>query len=187
MDAMEALLGRVSATTLTEPSPDDQALNQILGAAMRAPDHGRMRPWRFLLVRNRARQRLGKLFADALLRRNGSATEPQLQSERAKAGRAPLIIVVSASIRDNPKVPPIEQIVATGAAAQNMMLAAHALGFGAMWRTGPNAYDSELKQALGLSREDVLIGFLYIGTPASRPPVRETGDFTAFVREFDSA
>lgn len=187
MDAMDALMGRVSAAALTEPAPDDVTLDRILRAGMRAPDHGRMRPWRFVLVKGGARERLGDLFAEALRRRDPNAAEPMLQAERGKALRAPLIVVVAATVKDNPKVPPVEQIVAVGAAAQNVLLAAHALGFGAMWRTGANAYDPDLKRALGLSPEDALVGFIYLGTPAKMPAIRDLGDISPFLSEWKPA
>ena len=97
-----------------------------------------------------------------------------LSRERAKALRAPLIIVVAARTQVC-KIPQIEQVLAVAAAAQNIMLAAHALGFGAMWKTGDPAYDDSVKSALGLETTDSIVGFLYLGTadgtslPAVRP------------------
>ena len=93
--------------------------------------------------------------------------------------RAPLIVVVAATARPNPKIPEIEQIVSAGAAAQNLLLAAHAMGFGGMWRTGGPAYDPEIKVALGLAASDTIVGFLYLGTPLRpampRKPVAAEG------------
>ena len=183
MDAFEALLGRVSSGTLTEPGPTDAQLDQILSAAVTAPDHGRMRPWRFVLARGAARERLGVLFAEAASRRDPSAGEAQLRAVHGKALLAPLIIIVAAAVCEHPKVPAIEQILAAGAAAQNILLAAHALGLGGMWRTGAFAYDTELKRALGFAAEDALVGFLYIGTPAKSPLQRQFHDSSALIRE----
>lgn len=164
MQAIDALLKRRSAKTLTDPAPDDGALALLLECASRAPDHGRLRPWRFIVIRGAARERLGELMADRLRCRLPAASAETLQRERQKALRAPLIIVVAAVHNAEARIPPIEQTLATGAAAQNMMLAATALGFGAMWKTGDAAYDETVKAALGLKAGDAIVGFLYLGT-----------------------
>ncbi|HEY1888963.1 MAG TPA: nitroreductase [Steroidobacteraceae bacterium] len=175
MQAIDALLERRSAKTLSDPAPDDGALELLLECAARAPDHGRLRPWRFIVIRGSARGRLGELMADQLRRKLPDASAETLQRERQKALRAPLIIVVAAVCKAEAKVPAIEQVLAAGAAAQNIMLAAPALGFGAMWKTGDAAYDDTVKAALDLTAADAIVGFLYLGTaPADGvpPPVR---------------
>jgi nitroreductase len=164
MDAIELILARCSPMQLVEPGPNRDQLDTILRAAVRAPDHGRMQPWRFLSIQGDARRRLGDLMMQSLERREPTIEPARLNSERDKSMRAPLIMAVAAAVRANPKVPDIEQIVAVGAAVQNMILAAHALGFGAFWRTGPAAYDSEVKEALGFSASDALVGFIYLGS-----------------------
>ena len=171
MQAIDALLKRRSAKTLIEPAPDDGALELLLASAARAPDHGRLRPWRFIVIRGAARERLGRLMADQLLRAQPAVSAESLQRERQKALRAPLIIVVAAIKNDSAKIPAIEQILSAGAAAQNILLAATALGFGAMWKTGGAAYDPMVKVALGLEANDAIVGFLYLGTaPADGIP-----------------
>lgn len=175
MQAIDALLKRRSAKALTDPAPDEGALALLLECAARAPDHGRLRPWRFIVIRGAARARLGELMADQLRRTQPAASAEALQRERQKAFRAPLIVVVAAVCTALAKVPAIEQIIAAGAAAQNMLLAATALGFGAMWKTGDAAYDDTVKVALGLEAKDSIVGFLYLGTaPADAvpPPAR---------------
>jgi nitroreductase len=175
MQAIDALLKRRSAKTLADPAPDEGALALLLECASRAPDHGRLRPWRFIVIRGPARERLGELMAEQLLRKQPQASAEALQRERQKALRAPLIIVVAAVCSATAKVPAIEQILSAGAAAENMMLAATALGFGAMWKTGEAAYDDKVKVALGLDASDSIVGFLYVGTAppdAVPPPVR---------------
>jgi len=169
MQAIEALLQRRSARALTEPAPDEGALELIFESAARAPDHGRLRPWRFIVIQGTGRTRFGNLLADHLRRTQASATEETLQREHQKAFRAPLIVVVAAITNPSVKVPVIEQILSAGAAAQNMMLAASALGFNAMWKTGAPAYDDVVKTALGLAPKDAIVGFLYLGTDASAP------------------
>jgi len=181
MDAIEAIIGRASPARLAGPGPDDAQLNTILRAGSRAPDHGRLQPFRFLVIEGDARMRLGELMAGALQRREPAASGEALASERAKALRAPTLIVVAAAPRNNPKVPEIEQIVAAGAAAQNMLLAAHALGLGGWWRTGPASYDAELKTGLGFAERDVIVAILYIGAPAAPAPERAV-DVAALTR-----
>jgi nitroreductase len=178
MQAIDALLKRRSAKTLTDPAPDDGALELLLESAARAPDHGRLRPWRFIVIRGTTRERLGELMADQLLRAQPAASAESLQRERQKALRAPLIVVVAASCNASARIPPIEQILSAGAAAQNIMLAATALGFGAMWRTGGAAYDEKVKVALGLEPADAIVGFLYLGTtPADAVPAPARGQW----------
>jgi nitroreductase len=164
---MDALLYRRSARALKEPAPDDAALEQILECAARAPDHGRLRPWSFIVIRGSGRARFGDLLAEHLKRTHAAMTDDVLQRERDKAFRAPVIIVVTAICNTYVKVPPVEQLIAAGAAAQNIMLAAFSLGFNAMWKTGTAAYDETIKSALGLEPKDSVVGFIYLGTDVS--------------------
>ncbi|MGH6942818.1 MAG: nitroreductase family protein [Geminicoccaceae bacterium] len=173
MDALTALLTRhsVAPAFLGEPAPDDAALERILAAGASAPDHGRLRPWRFIVIRGRARARLGTVFADALKLRQPDAPDAALERERQRPLRAPLVIALAARIDpQHPKIPEIEQILSTGAAGQNLLLAAHAAGFGAKWLTGANAYDEHVKAALGLQSGERLVGFLHVGTRTGEPP-----------------
>ena len=126
------------------------------------------------MIRGAARARLGEVFADALLRRQPDAPAAALEQERARPLRAPLLIAVAARIDpQHPKIPEIEQILSTAAAAQNILIAAHAQGFGAKWLTGANAYDEHVKGALGLAPSDRLLGFIHLGSiRARRPPSR---------------
>lgn len=179
MDALEMLLGRDSAVRLQEPGPGKQALDTIFQSALRAPDHGRLRPWRFLVIAEDERTRFGEVLAESLRRRQPQATPEMLARERQKALRAPVIVVVAAHTQVSDKIPEVEQIISAGAAAQNIMLAVHAQGYGAMWRTGEPAYDPGVKQALGLEPTDAIIGIIYIGTrvggssPLPRPAAEE--------------
>jgi len=181
MDAYEALVTRISPKELCEPAPDEAALRKIVAAGLRAPDHGRLRPWRFISIRGGARHRLGEVFAAALARREPGAGA-ELERERQKPLRAPLVLVVAAHIAHSPKIPPVEQLLSAGAAAQNIMIACHALGFGAMWKTGAPAYDRGVKEALGLAAADEIAGFLYIGTPKTTPKPPAPLDPADFVR-----
>lgn len=172
LDTLEALLSRITVpqAMMTDPGPEGDALDRILEAGVSAPDHGRLRPWRFLLVRGEARSRLGALMADAQQTREPAASAEALEKTREAPLRAPLLVVVIASVRpDHPKIPEIEQIASAAAAAQNMLIAAHALGFAGKWSTGAHAYDETVKTGLGLRAHERLLGFLYIGTARGRP------------------
>jgi len=172
MQAIEALLTRRSARSLTGPAPDQGALDLIFASAARAADHGRLRPWRFILIQAAARERFGALLAEHLRRAHPGSSEEALQRERQKAFRAPLIVVVAAVVDPEAKIPAIEQILAAAAAAQNVMLASFALGLNAMWKTGGAAYDESVKAALGLAPKDAIVGFLYLGAEAGAPAPR---------------
>lgn len=172
METLAAIAGRASATKLIEPGPTEEHLAVILNAATRAPDHGRLSPWRFLVHAGDARQGLGTALGRSLARRDPSATAEVQEREAAKVLRAPLIVTVVAAIQPG-KIPEVEQILAVGAGVQNMLLAAHALGYGAMWKTGAPAYDSELKAELGFAASDQIVAFLYLGTQAGTLGPRE--------------
>jgi len=182
MQAIDALLKRRSARELTEPAPDEGALELILSSAVRAPDHGRLRPWRFLVVRGGARERLGELFAAHAQRAQPQLGAQALQRERLRALRAPLIVVVAAHCNPAVKIPLIEQTLSAGAAAHAMMLAAFALGFNAMWKTGGPAYDETVKQALGFASTDAIVGFLYLGTETAPAAAPARGEWRDLVR-----
>ena len=159
MDALELLVGRESAMKLASPGPDQEELDKMFQSALRAPDHGRLRPWRFVVVPEEKRERFGDLMADCLRRQQPDAPADMLQRERDKAMRAPVIVVVAATVQRGHKIPEVEQLVSAAAAAENIMLAANALGFGAMWKTGAPAYDATVKQALGLDPDNDIVGF----------------------------
>ena len=179
MDALDLLLTRDSAMKLEAPAPSESDLDKMFQSAARAPDHGRLRPWRFVVIGSDQRAKFGDLMADALRRKDPNVSEEMLVRERAKPMRAPTIVVAAAHVQKGHRIPEVEQISAAAAAAQNIMLAAHALGFGAMWKTGEPAYDAGVKTALGLDADDDIMGFLYVGTrtggssPAARPPARD--------------
>ena len=166
MQAIDALLQRRSAKALTAPAPDAGALELIFASAAAAPDHGRLRPWRFIVIEGEGLARFAELLVEHLRRNHPSSSEETLQRERQKAFRAPMIVTVAAICTPGGKIPVVEQVLAAGAAAQNVMLAAFALGFNSMWKTGGPAYDDAVKTALGLEPKDAIVGFMYLGTEA---------------------
>jgi nitroreductase len=149
-----------------KPDPIPKALiEKLLSAAVQAPNHHRVRPWRFVVLQGKARERLGEIMANSLKNRNPEVMEEALTIERSKPLRAPLLIAVGVDKPTEPKVVEIENVCAAAAACQNLLLAAHALGLGAMWRTGPAAEDPQVKVFLGFTPDQQLISFLYIGYP----------------------
>ncbi len=165
MNVLDAINTRASAVKLDLPAPSREQMEKILVAGCHAPDHGKLAPWRFIVLEGEKRNILGKAMIDAMKAANPAATDADLERERAKVDRAPTIVVVAARTVDKgDKIPQIEQVVAVGAATQNVFLAANALGFGAMWKTGGPAYDPMVKRALGLEAQDQIIGFVYLGT-----------------------
>ena len=187
MQAIEALLRRYSARSLTEPAPDEATLGLILESATRAPDHGRLRPWRFIVIRSEDRAAFGELLADHARRSKASVSDEALDRERRKAFRAPLIVVLAAIVTPEGKIPAIEQILSAGAAAQNMLHAAFVLGFNAVWKTGGPAYDAQVKTALGLESKDAIVGFVYVGTDEEGPGALPRPDWREFVQYWPPA
>ena len=163
MDAIETMTSRVSAKAYGDMVPTRDHLDTILLAAVRAPDHGRLRPWRFMLIEGNHRKKFGDILAASALRRTPTLSAGDLQREKDKAMRAPLIILVACRAVTGTKVPVIEQILAAGAAAQNILLGLHNFGYAAAWKTGEAAYDPEVKKSLGLAVDDHVVAFIYAG------------------------
>ncbi|HUQ40133.1 MAG TPA: nitroreductase [Acidimicrobiales bacterium] len=168
VNALDAIRQRRSIGRLSAPAPTDEHLREIFAAAVQAPDHGELRPWRFIVIRTEHMAAFGEILATAAIARGRASgippTEGQLTKERTKLGRAPLVVVAAAVKGPTDKIPWIEQQMAVAAAVENALLAATALGYGSMWRTGDPVYDPTVKAALGLGADDAVIGFLYLGT-----------------------
>ncbi len=166
MDALTALHTRNSVNLLCEPGPSREQLENIVKAGLRACDHKSLTPWKFLLIEGTAREKFGKLMAKAKEKADKRPLSPDLMAKlQNKPMRAPTILVVVAAIVENDKVPEIEQVLSAGAAAQMMMVAAHAQGVGAIWRSGSMMFSSEMRQGLGLAQTDQIVGFVYLGSP----------------------
>lgn len=169
----------IPAAELIEPAPDELQLDAILQAAMSAPDHGNLHPFRFLIIKGEARTELSKVFEQAA--RNRNLDETAILKQKSKPLRAPMIVLVIARIIQSPKIPEIEQILCAGCAAQHIQLACSSLGFGSIWLTGENCYDQMIYQSLGLQIDERLIGFIYIGSvsaPAIPKPRNNARDIT---------
>jgi nitroreductase len=161
----------VAPKRLGEPGPTSAEIATMVRTAMTAPDHGALRPWRVIHVADSSRDRLAEVFVEAKRRRLPDAPQSLLDRERNKALNAATLLVVCARVRsDVAEVPVHEQLVAVGAAVQNMLLAAHALGFAAILLSGEKARDPFVRAALDLSPDEILIGFLSIGSVSSPLP-----------------
>jgi nitroreductase len=166
--AVELLLSRQSATLLQEPAPDGAELDLILDAGLRAPDHGRLRPWRFVLIRGAERAKWADRLAQAAQARDPVNGQAMGEKSRAWVARTPLIIAVGAEVKAG-NIPEIEQLLSAGAAAMNMLNAIHLLGYCGMWVTGANSYDPQVNKWLGFEAPSRLVGFLGVGTPRPQP------------------
>ncbi len=186
--ALSTLLSRrsVPALLLGEPGPRQDQVQAALDAAARAPDHGGLTPWRFVLIRERqAREHLAELFVTRMLERDPQIPPGKVEKARTLPRTAPLVIAVGAHVIGGHKVPELEQLLATGAAVMNLLNAFHAQGFGAIWYTGGNGYDGEIATRLGFAPGERPLGFVYVGTP--KGPLREglrPAARSAFVREW---
>ena len=170
------------------PAPDDGQLSELLQASMSAPDHGAIRPWRFKIIRDEDRLALSDLFEKALRVRNPAVDDEEVEKMRGKPMRAPLIVAVGVDVMENhPKVPREEQVVAAACATQNFLLAAHAMGWGAILLTGWPAHDETVKAGLGFAEKDSVVGFVYMGTPNEDPREMTRPNATNFTETWTGA
>jgi len=163
MDALDLLVNRRSASRLAEPAPAGEALQNILHAAMRAPDHGTLQPWRFIIVENEGRERFANLLEQAA--RDSNLEQKAIDKAAAAPYRAPMIITVVAHCEENAKVPQWEQLASASCAVMAMQMAAVAQGFNGIWRSGPWTDHPSVREAFGCREQDAIVGFLYLGTP----------------------
>ena len=169
MDALTLLHERSSMGKLMEPAPSAEQLSAIYQSALRAPDHKELRPWRFIEFSGEGRERLGELFAEAEFQEDPSASDETL------------IAKVTPELE---KVPKMEQVISAGCAAHGILLAAHALGLGAMWRSGKYAFDSVVRKGLSLDEDDEVVAFIYLGTLGGRHKPVPQHDIADFVERW---
>ncbi len=184
MDALELLLNRHSNPRLVEPAPAGEQLETIFKAGLRAPDHAALTPWEFIVFGGEQREKLGDILAEAA-RARGDA-EDGVEKARNAPLRAPMVITVVAKVKPHDKVPQLEQEISAGCALMAMQMAALALGFNGIWRTGWFAFDRGVHQAMGLDAQDQIVGFLYLGTPQVEVRKLPERDPAQFVRYFGS-
>src|SRR6201993_4555350 len=180
-DAIDLLKTRRSfkAAELLPPGPSAPELDILLTVASRVPDHGKLAPWRFIVFEGEARRAAGEAIAKAFQAKYPDAKPEQVEAERARLARAPLVVAVVSRAAPHVKIPEWEQVLSAGAAAMNLVLAAHALGYAASWMTEWYAYDRGVLDKLGLAANERIAGFVHIGrsrAPAAdrpRPAVAE--------------
>ena len=173
-DALELLKTRRSfkAVELCGPGPSAAEIDTLLTVAARVPDHGKLAPWRFIVFEGEARRAAGEEIAAAFRSRYPDAKPEQVDAERGRLARAPLVIAVVSRAAPHFKIPEWEQVLSSGAAAMNLVTAAHALGYGANWITEWYAYDRAVLDALGLKPHERIAGFIHIGRPPGLPEDR---------------
>lgn len=179
-----ALRRSTSADLMTEPGPDAATLAAILEIAARVPDHRKICPFRFIVIRGEGRERAGAILAGRFSATAPDATGERIETERKRFLRAPVVIVVVARIDPGHKTPEWEQVLTNGAACLNLMLAASAYGFGANWITEWYAYDRQALAALGVAPDEKAAGFVYIGSATEPPRERQRPDMARIVSEF---
>ncbi len=174
----------VTARNLIDPGPGEGDLKKILGAAHRVPDHGKIGPWRFIVIQGDARAKFGDVLADAYKKENPDAFDELLEVERERFQRAPIVVTVTSRVVKEHKIPEWEQALSSGAACMNMLNASHALGYAAQWITEWPAYNDDVAAALGLADNERIAGFIYIGSPAEPPTERGRPEIDDIVSEW---
>jgi nitroreductase len=169
MEALTAIHMRQSTGKVKPEAVPRELIEKLLAAAVQAPNHYKVRPWRFVVLSGAARERLGEVMAQSLLKAKPDSRPEALDAERKKPLRAPVLIAVGVDQPDEPKVKEIENICAAAAAIENLLIAAQALGLGTFWRTGPAAEHPAVKQFLGLAPDQHIISFVYLGYPLNDP------------------
>lgn len=163
----------IAPKRLIAPGPSRGELEAIVRAVESAPDHGALHPFRVIHVADAGRLRLAEVFVEAKRRRMPDASPMMLDRERDKALNAPTLLAICARLRDDVgDIPVAEQLISVGAAIQSLLLAAHALGYGAIVLSGEKTRDPLVRHAFGLAADELLVGFVSIGSisPSSPPP-----------------
>jgi nitroreductase len=188
-DALQLLKTRrsVKPIELIAPAPSETEIDTLLSIASRVPDHGKLTPWRFIVFAGEARLAAGKIIVDAFRATRADATPEQIDFERSRLARAPLVIAVVSRASTHVKIPEWEQELSAGASAMSLVIAAHAMGYAASWITEWYAYDRRVLDALGLEPNERIAGFVHIGTPAKPPEDRERPALSAIVTRYSGS
>ncbi|MDO9411663.1 MAG: nitroreductase [Pseudolabrys sp.] len=186
MSALDLLKTRrsVKPMEMTGPAPSAAEIETMLTVASRVPDHGKLAPWRFIVFEGDARRAFGESIAKVFQANRADATPDQIEFERNRLVRAPLVIAVVSRAAPHAKIPEWEQTMSAGASAMSLVMAAHALGYAASWLTEWYAYDRAVLDALGLSAEERLAGYVHIGTPMRPPEDRERPKLDTIVTHY---
>ncbi|MCF8478741.1 MAG: nitroreductase [Pseudolabrys sp.] len=182
-DALELLKTRrsVKPIELTGPAPSQTDIDTIITIASRVPDHGKLTPWRYIVFAGDARLAAGEAIAAAFRTNFPDATPDQIDFERNRLARAPLVIAVVSRAAPHAKIPEWEQQMSAGASTMNLVWAAHALGYAASWLTEWYAYDRAVLDAFGLAANERIAGYVHIGRPTKPPEDRDRPKLEAIV------
>ena len=183
-EALKNILNRNSPRELSKPHPSKDEMEIIYQAALRAPDHAWQRPSRFIQVTGQGLEKLSAVFVDYAKENIEGVTAETLQKYREAPFRAPMIIILITEIKIHPKVPEIEQMLSTAAAAENILLALNALNYAGMWRTGVFALNEKIQKYLKLNDNQKVIGYLYVGTATGKQKKIPEMDTSEFVTEW---
>lgn len=175
------------AMTMVEPAPEGEGLRTILQAASRVPDHGKLVPWRFILIRGEAREALGRNLVPLAEAREGELSQERRDQELTRFTRAPLVVAVVSRAAVHPKIPVWEQQLCVGAVCMNLVMAANASGFAAQWLTEWMAFDDDVSSLLGLAEAERIAGFIHLGTPSQQPTERPRPDLDDLISEWSAA
>ncbi|HTA65783.1 MAG TPA: nitroreductase [Xanthomonadaceae bacterium] len=189
MNTFDMLLARRSTPSrqLGAPGPDDDQLRRMLEIAVHVPDHGRLSPWRFLRIRGDARDALGRALVARLMEREPGASDDKIAKERGRFNHAPCVIAVIARLTPGHKVPESEQIQSGSCVCFSLLQAAHAFDFGAQWLTGWAAYDPKILELLGVGTNELVLGFIHIGSMTMPQPDRERPDPASLLTDWKPA
>jgi nitroreductase len=171
-DTLELLRTRrsVAPHLLGPPGPTAEELDLLLTIAARVPDHGRLTPWRFIVLEGEARHRIGEAIAVAYRADDPAADPAKLDFEKGRLARAPLVVAVVSRARPHVKIPEWEQTMSAAAVCMTLVIAANAMGFATSWLTEWYAFDRRILDPLGLDPDENIAGFIHIGRPTN-PPV----------------
>jgi nitroreductase len=187
-DALQLLKTRrsVKPMEMSGPAPTDAEIDTLLTIASRVPDHGKLTPWRFIVFTGEARIAAGQVIADVFAKTRADATADQIEFERQRLTRAPLVIAVVSRAATHAKIPMWEQELSAGASAMSLVLAAHTMGYAASWLTEWYAYDRAVLDGLGLAPTERIAGFVHIGTPARPPEDRDRPKLKSIVTRYSA-
>lgn len=180
MNSIDLLLNRQSNPFLTSPAPKEEALDIILKAGMKAPDHGALTPWRFIIAEGKGLDKLSDIFSTAISDKTIDVNK--IEKAKKMPYRAPMILIITTNYQKHEKVPEKEQLVAAGCAVHAMQMAAYAQGFGAMWRTGELSYNDIVKQSLNIETHEDIVGYLYIGSIKKELPQKSEKSYQAYTQ-----
>ncbi|MBS4074762.1 nitroreductase [Ameyamaea chiangmaiensis] len=180
MTPIDMLLSRASTDALAEPAPEGATLDRILATGLRAPDHGKLRPWRYVVVRGPHRAVLAELIVAGMLARDPDVASKKIDKRRNRFSTMPMTIALGMHLRPDDKIPLWEQDMAVAAGAMNVLNALHAEGFGGVWVSGDMVEDPAVAGALGFHAPHRLAGFLFVGTPDGKPHAPKRPDIADY-------